>query len=171
MQQGAGRMTGQTIIEVKHTLVGTRKEFTCILCDLREDAAVVLYESSHDAEIAGLRLPRGTLSFGYFWSARPYNVYHWLTPDGQTLGLYFNISDRTRISPERICWRDLMVDVLVTPDGHFRVLDEEELPRDLKAELRQRVEATRDDLLAEHGTLLAQIERRSAILFAERTSH
>jgi hypothetical protein len=164
-------MTEQTIIEVKRTLAGTRKEFTCILCDLREDAAVVLYESWRDAEVAGLTLPRGTLSFGYFWSARLYNAYHWLTPNGQTLGLYFNISDHTRISPERICWRDLMVDVLVTPDGRCRVLDEEELPRDLEAELRQRIEATRDDLLAEHGTLLGQIERRSAILFAEHTSH
>ena len=162
-------MTGQTIIEVKRTLAGTRKEFTCTLCDLLEDAAVVLYESSRDFEIAGLTLPRGTLIFGYFWANRPYTAYHWLTPDGQTLGLYFNISDRTRISPERICWRDLAVDVLVTPDGRFRVLDEEELPRDLEAGLRQRIDATRDYLLCEYRTLLGQLERCSAALFVQCT--
>ena len=161
-------MTGQTIIEVKHTLAGIRKEFPCTLYDLRADEAVVLYESSRDYEIAGLLLPRGTLSFGYFWPARPYNVYHWLTPDGHTLGLYCNISDRTRISAAHICWRDLAVDVLVTPDGRCRALDEDELPRGLDAGLRQRVEGTRDYLLRAHRTLLAQIERRSAAFLATR---
>jgi predicted RNA-binding protein associated with RNAse of E/G family len=163
-------MTGRTIIEVKHTLAGTRKEFTCTLCDAREDEVVVLYVSTRDSQIAGVILSRGTLSFGYFWPARPYNAYHWLAPDGHTLGLYFNISDRTRISPARICWRDLTVDVLVTPDGRCRVLDEEDLPEDLDAGLRQTVEATRDYLLREHRALLAQIERRSAALFAEHKS-
>jgi predicted RNA-binding protein associated with RNAse of E/G family len=162
-------MTERTIIEVKHTLAGLRKEFRCTLCAATEDEAVVLHVSSRDYEIADVWLPRGTLSFGYFWPARHYNAYHWLAPDGNTLGLYFNISDRTSLSPDQIFWRDLTVDVLVTPDGRCQVLDEDELPGELEAELRQTIEATRDYLLREHQALLVQIERRSSALLATLT--
>ena len=159
-------MTGRAVLEVKETLDGRRHEFACTLLSSAADEVVLLYRLRREGRVADLVLPPDTLSLGFFWTARPYNAYHWLTADGRTLGLYVNISDRTHITPERVCWRDLVVDLLLTPDGRCRVLDEDELPADLDRALRARIEAARDDVLGGSATLLAAIERRSATLLS-----
>ena len=99
--------------------------------------------------------------------SRPYNAYHWVDDKRRTLALYFNICDRTRISTSQIAWRDLTVDVLVTPDLRCRVLDEDELPDDLDPELLGQINATRDYLCAEAEHHLLAFSRRSAALLAE----
>ena len=159
-------MTGATIVEVKETLDGRRHEFACTLLSSAADEVVLLYRLRREGRVADLVLPPDTLSLGFFWAARPYNAYHWLSPEGRMLGLYVNISDRTRITPERVCWRDLVVDLLLTSDGRRRVLDEDELPADLDRALRARIEAARDDVLRGSATLLADIERRTAALLS-----
>ena len=153
--------TNRTILEVKETLAGERREFRCDLVSLAVDEVVVSYRSPVAGVVEDVSLPAGTLSLGYFWEAHPYNAYHWLAPDGETLGLYFNISEATRITPERVEWRDLVVDVLVTPDGRCRVLDENELPANLDTALRRRIEATRDALCREHARHLEVFEART----------
>ncbi|MGN6810210.1 MAG: DUF402 domain-containing protein [Thermomicrobiales bacterium] len=127
----------------------------------------MLYRLSRAGQVGDLLLPAGTISLGYFWTARPYNIYHWLTPTGQTLGLYANLGDRTRITPEAITWRDLVVDVLLTPDGRCQVLDEDELPPDLNSALRARIARVRDELLRHFPAVRDEIERRSATLVRE----
>ncbi|MGN6564507.1 MAG: DUF402 domain-containing protein [Thermomicrobiales bacterium] len=127
----------------------------------------MLYRLSRTGQVGALLLPAGTISLGYFWTARPYNIYHWLTPTGQTLGLYANLGDRTRITPEAITWRDLVVDVLLTPDGRCQVLDEDELPPDLNSALRARIARVRDELLRHFPAVRDEIERRSATLVRE----
>ena len=122
---------------------------------------VVLLELSHAREVEDLSLPAGTLSFGYFWTDRDYNAYHWISPQGATLGLYLNVSGSTAISENEVRWRDLVVDVLVTPDGRCRVLDEDELPDDLEPALLRRIKATRDDLVMRHRQLLEEVEART----------
>ena len=148
------------ILEIKETLAGQRKEFACERIVVNADEAVVLYRIQREGRVEDLVLPSGTLSFGYFWTEKFYNVYHWITPNGETLGLYFNISDSTRITAEQIYWRDLTVDVLMTP-GRCRVLDEDELPADLDAELLRRIENARDEVLRNGERLWAVLDERS----------
>lgn len=156
---------GPPVVEVKERLDGSRQEFACALLARSATEAVLLYETRQAWPVApGLTVPPGTRSLGYYWVARPYNAYHWLTPAGGTLALYVNLSDRTRLAPDRLHWRDLIVDLLVTPDGRCRVLDEDELPPDLDPALRMRIAAARDAVLAGHPALLAEVERRSAAL-------
>lgn len=157
-------MTGRPLLEIKETLRGGRQEFACSPLMVGTDEAVLLYRMRRAGRVADLDLPAGTLSLGYFWTARPYNAYHWLTPGGRTLGLYVNIGDRTRITPEAVSWRDLALDLLVTPDGRCRVLDEDELPADLDPTLQATIAAARDEVLRGYAGLLAAIERRSAVL-------
>ena len=149
------------ILEIKETLSGARKEFACERIAVGAEEAVVLYRIQREGRVEDLVLPSGTLSFGYFWPEKFYNAYHWITPSGATLGLYFNISDRTRITPDEIYWRDLTVDVLMTSAGRCRVLDEDELPADLTAGLRTRIETARDDVLRDRERLLATLGERS----------
>ena len=116
------------ILEIKRTLRGAEKRFECQLLASGPGYAAVLWIAPEPMHVHGVDLPAGTVSFGHFWEDRGYNVYHWLDGVGRTLGFYFNIADQTSISPEVVSWRDLVLDVLVTPDGRCQVLDEDELP-------------------------------------------
>ena len=120
-----------------------------------------------DHQLEDLLLRKGTLSLGYFWEDRPYNAYHWVGDNQQTLALYFNICDSTHISPEQVAWRDLTVDVLITPDQRCRVLDEDELPDDLDRDLLSHINATRDLLCADPQRLLREFETSSHTLLME----
>jgi len=137
------------ITEVKTTLAGERKLFDCELLTLTAGEAVVIYRMPRDIMLEDLLLPRG----------RNDNL--------QTLALYLNICDNTRISPAQIAWRDLTVDILITPDLRCRVLDEDELPDDIDNKLLSRINATRDVLCADAARLLLEFETRSRSLLAE----
>jgi len=113
----------------------------------------------HDVQLEDVLLRKHTVSLGYFWEERPYNVYHWVDQLRDTVALYFNIADRTRISERTIEWRDLAVDVLVTPDGRCRVLDEDELPADIDAPLRRYIDAARADLCRDPLSSLTEYDK------------
>ena len=121
--------------------------------------AIVIYRMPNDIRLEDVLLPRGTISFGYFWEQRPYNVYHWIDPLQDTVALYFNIADGTRISQRSIEWRDLTVDVLITPDGRCRVLDEHELPANIDAGLLHYIGETRDELCREPLSRLIEYDK------------
>lgn len=149
------------IREIKETLDGSLHIFRCQPVDIKTDRAVVCYRHEKEQQVADVQLPADTVSLGYFWTNRNYNVYHWLTPQVSTVGFYINISDNTRITSSKICWRDLVVDVLLTPDGRCRVLDEDELPRDIEPQLLKKIETTRDDILADRQQLMVAIEEQT----------
>jgi len=128
---------------------------------------VVIYRMPADHQLEDLLLPKGSLSLGYFWEERNYNAYHWVDDKRRTLALYFNICDNTHISPRQIAWRDLTVDILITPDLRCRVLDEDELPDDLDPNLLARINATRDGLCGAPERLLHEFERSTQSLLAE----
>ncbi len=153
------------ILEVKETLGGKREEFSCELVDRSPGAVVLLYRLTRQWNVNDLSLPAGTLSFGYFWKDRYYNAYHWLTREGVSLGIYFNVSDRTRFTADTVSWRDLEVDILVTPDDRCRVLDAGELPGDINPEVERKIELAREEIVKGYRSLVAEIEARSAEFF------
>ena len=152
------------ILEIKAFLDGRRKEFRCRVVERGPASAVLLFVSSMPYQVADLALPAGTVTFGHFWTDRPYNVYHWLSPQGATVGFYFNIADRTTLDGAELCWRDLVVDLLIAGGG-ARVLDEAELPATLTPELRAYIEAATRDALAHAPQLTAQLEVAASALW------
>lgn len=128
---------------------------------------MVIYRMPADRVLEDLLLPRGSLSLGYFWEDRAYNAYHWVDDKRRTLALYFNICDNTRITAQQVAWRDLTVDILITPDLRCRVLDEDELPDDLDRNLLALINTTRDNLCSAPETLLREFERSTRSLLAE----
>jgi hypothetical protein len=153
------------IVEVKRTLAGAEKRFQCRLLGGDGRHLAVLWVADAAMHVHGADLPAGTVSFGHFWTDRPYNVYHWVDPGSRrTLGFYFNISDGTRVSPGLLEWRDLVVDVLAVPGAPARVLDEDELPADLPAELRARIDAAASALLGDLPAVTAEVEAASRAL-------
>jgi predicted RNA-binding protein associated with RNAse of E/G family len=152
------------IVEVKRTLAGGEKRFECTLLAGDAHRAVVLWVAPHPMLVHGVDLPAGTVSFGHFWTTRPYNVYHWMDPRGRTLGFYFNVADRTVIGEGRLEWRDLIVDVLALPDGRLDVLDEHELPAELADDVRAGIEAAKAAILGDPAAVLGEIEAASQAL-------
>jgi predicted RNA-binding protein associated with RNAse of E/G family len=159
-------MSAARITEIKTTLAGERKRFECERIRYAAGETVVIYRMPRDVQLEDLLLPKGSLSLGYFWEGRGYNAYHWVDDNRQTLALYFNICDNTLITPERVEWRDLAVDILITPDLRCRVLDEDELPDDLDPSILARINATRDALCADPARLLREFDEQSRALLA-----
>jgi hypothetical protein len=118
---------GAIYVEVKRTLDGREIRFPCELVGRSPEATIVRFIVPAETSVKGLLLPSGTTSYGVFWPDRSYNLYWWVNPLGCTVGYYFNIQDSLRIGPDAVEWRDLIVDILVTPEGDLQVLDREEL--------------------------------------------
>ena len=155
-----------SILEIKHTLDGREKRFACHLLSGggQHRRAVVLFVSAGAMHVDGIDLPPGTVTLGYFWCDRPYNAYHWMNARGETIGVYFNLSDRTHIGDGVLEWRDLAVDVLTTPSGRVDVLDEDELPPDVPADVRRWIADGKAAILGDTSALLAEIEAQSRAL-------
>lgn len=151
--------------ERKATLRGTHKEYACRLIFRAPGEAVLLFVSEAAVRVHALDLPAGTVTFGYFWVDRAYNVYHWMTPAGATIAHYFNLADRTSIAEQDLSWLDLSVDLLIRPGSEPTVLDEAEVPAVLDAATVERIESGKRALLARAGAVAREIERRSRELW------
>jgi hypothetical protein len=153
------------IREVKTTLQGERHEFRCrVLARTGAavgDAITVLFISDREYQVADLVLPPGTITFGHFWGGRPYNVYHWLTPDGRTVAHYFNLSSDTVIDETTLHWKDLAVDVLARPGAAPEVLDEADLPDTLDRETLMVIADATRAVLVEAPAIVAELEGRA----------
>lgn len=155
------------IEEVKLRLAGGQERFRCACVAHSRLEAVLLYTLPRPRLLHGIALSQGTLSFGYFWVDRPYNLYHFLQPDGLPIAYYFNLSDQTRIEPGRLFWRDLVVDILVSPGLPAKVLDEAELPDDLSEALHKKIDAGRDEVLSQLAQLMSEADAASQRYYQE----
>lgn len=152
----------RSFLEIKHRLDGSVACFECLPLEVTDDEAVIMYELPQKGRVEDIVLPAGCMSFGYFWNDRHYNVYHWMAKTGATLGTYFNVCDETKIRTDSVSWRDLIIDMLVTPDGHYRVLDAEELPQDLDEGLARKIEETEAYLKGHYHSITEGVKKRSA---------
>ena len=145
------------ITEVKLTASGDRQEFVCRLLDRSATHVAVLYKSTQARRVGDLRLPKGTVTYGYFWSGRPHNVYHWVHPHGRTLGYYVNLADSVVFRPRAVEWRDLTLDLLFSPDGRrAQILDEDELAT-LSPGLQGKAQVARTHVLTHCDKILAEV--------------
>ena len=138
---------------------GRRNRFRSRVLLLRPGHGVLHFVSDRAYDLGVIYLPRGTVTFGLFWEDRPYNLYAWMAPGlAAPRALYFNICDRTSLAAHRFDWRDLWVDILVTPHGAPRVLDRHEIPVHTPPPLRAAIDAATTRVLAEHQTVARYLQ-------------
>jgi predicted RNA-binding protein associated with RNAse of E/G family len=147
---------GTPIKEVKHTLAGDRQEFVCRLLERSAGRAVLLYPIVQGRRIADVLIPDNSVTYAYYWSDRPYNVYHWVAADGRTIAYYVNLAGRVTIRQDAVEWDDLAVDLLITPDGAIRVLDEDEAAT-ASADVQAQIAAAQAQALADQPAVLAEV--------------
>jgi uncharacterized protein len=155
------------IVEVKRTFDGEVIEYPAEPLLIEEKRAVLLYRLDEVEVVAGGRmtLPAGTLSFGYFWLDRPYNVYHF-TYAGDTLVYYINIGRVRSLRQTEVVWDDYAVDVLAFPDGTVEVLDEEEVPETVDESIRAFIAEAKARVLRDLDAIVAAADEETRALGA-----
>jgi predicted RNA-binding protein associated with RNAse of E/G family len=147
------------MIERKIRYDGSIAEYRCQVLSRHSDRVVLTYVLP-DPVILGrdaviVNLPAGSRTYAWYWTDRPYNVYIWQGSGGNYLGAYFNIVRNTRISDQVVSYEDLIVDLLVTPEGKQCVLDRDELPESMEQFEQGYVNQTLKDLIVSAGHILA----------------
>jgi hypothetical protein len=115
-----------TVIEVKRHPDGTSHRFPCELLLLRRHVCVVGFRHWRGRSAGGFRIPRGSVTYGVFWTRRPYNIYRTFAPDGRLIADRFDVVEGVRLNDREVSYLDLYVDIWVAPDGTTVVEDEDE---------------------------------------------
>jgi len=69
----------------------------------------------------------GSVSFGYFWARRPYNLYRMIDPEGKLIVHRFDAVADVKITAEGVDYRDLILDWWAFPDDTLIEEDRDEL--------------------------------------------
>jgi len=154
-------------IERKRYLSGGEATFACELVALEPDFGILKYVLDREWQVHGLALRPGHVTYAFYWTERPYNLYWWVDERGQTLGHYFNLADSVVLSRDEFSWRDLVVDVLVLPDGQVHVIDEDQVPGELDGNLGTYIQTARQQVLHDHRGIIGE----AAALLDSRARH
>lgn len=104
-----------------------KRSWECKLVEQTDDRIVLKGEFNFDVDHSDLGLVKtGTTSLEYFWLDRWYNVFVFHEPDGGFRNIYCNINLPPTYASGVLEYVDLDIDLVVWPDGSFRILDQEE---------------------------------------------
>jgi hypothetical protein len=142
--------------EIKRTVDGVEHVFRCSLVRRSDDWAALRYVSEAAHVVGSLQLPPGTETMAHYWTGRPYTAYHWLDPEGRTLGVYLNAASGVEITRDAVRWQDLALDVLVTAQGGVEVLDEDQA-RDAPAWAQPAIAHARELLLRQGPAIASEV--------------
>jgi predicted RNA-binding protein associated with RNAse of E/G family len=147
-------MQPQLIRETKVALDGRSETFECMALRRSHSLAMVRFDHPAERHTGGFFFPAGSYTIGFFWVRRSYNCYRFTGPDDRVIAYRFDVVDRVSIRPGHIRYRDLLLDLWVSPAGAITVEDEEDVTA-----------AAADGLLNERQ--LAAIERTRALVVRE----
>lgn len=145
--------------EIKETYSGRKKIFPCHLLKLDDDSGILKYIIREKHEIEEVVLNPGDITYAFYWESKPFNLYKWKTPEGTTRGNYFNIADRVKLSREEFYWRDLILDILVTPEMESYVIDENEIPKTMNRSVKEYIFRSKRYILQNYSRIIAQTDQ------------
>ncbi|MEO8541648.1 MAG: DUF402 domain-containing protein [bacterium] len=116
-------------LERKRKADGTVHDYETELIHRDKTVVIVKFEMTRAGGPPRLPVvvPAGSVSYGYFWPKRPYNVYRWFAPDGSLIAHRFDAVTDVRISDSSVEYRDLILDWWAFPDGSLIEEDHDEL--------------------------------------------
>ncbi|MFK7681939.1 DUF402 domain-containing protein [Priestia megaterium] len=124
--------TGKKIVERKIRYDSTIVETDCKLLNINEQDIILFHKVLVPFTMKGaqyeLTIPKDGYTLAYYWKEKPYNLYIWRDKNGSYLGSYFNIVKNTVIADTIVSFEDLVIDILILPNGEYFILDEDELP-------------------------------------------
>ncbi len=112
--------------------------------------------TAHVAE--GVVFAPGDIFYEHYYEGKPYGLWQALTPDEKALKCWYcNISTPAEMRDDTITFRDLLLDVLLYPNGRREVLDRDDLARALDEGLDPALAVTAEDAVRD---VLDLIDRR-----------
>lgn len=160
------------ISERKVKADGSLHEYSCDLLFLTTDVAVIAYVMARGGVLPDvhLRVEPGSISYGYFWRDRPYNLYRMKRPDGSIIAHRFDAVADVVITREAIDYRDTVLDWWLV-DGVLTEEDEDELDDyvargALPASDRQLAHAARAAVVAGWREIVAEVEEMERTVLA-----
>lgn len=144
--------------EIKNLLAGGRVTFNCKLVALNKESGVLKYILENEYKVGSLILPKGSITYAFYWIDRPYTLYKWFDKNGKILSNYFNVADSISLTENEFKWRDLIVDILVSPKGVLEVLDENEVPYDLDRKLMNYIKNSKTLILQEYKFIIEETD-------------
>lgn len=105
---------------------------------------------------AEVTFEHGDVFYEHYYDGKPYGLWQVLAADERTLKCWYcNISTPAEVSDGAITFRDLLLDVLLLPDGVSRVLDRDDLEHARTEGLDPALAALAEDGLREVLALIA----------------
>ncbi len=148
----------QLCTEKKLTLAGAEKLFECELKHLSNGFGVLKYVIQRNNVISGIKISPGDITYGLYWTDRPYTLYVWIVNRGKDRAYYFNIADRVSLHPNEFIWRDLVIDIVIDPGQRVHTLDRDELPADLDPDLSRYIQNTEALILRNYPAIIREAE-------------
>lgn len=128
---------GRPYLERKQKPDGAWREYQCTLSHLSANLVIIRFVMEQGGAIFGtpIEVPPGSISHGYFWKRRAYNLYRMKRLDGSLIAHRFDAVADVVIGDAEVSYRDLVLDWWVHPDGAITEEDRQELDQ-LRAEGR-----------------------------------
>lgn len=142
--------------EKKHLLNGKVILYDCELITVSKEFGILKYFVDREYKVGSIVLQPGIVTYGFYWTDRPYTLYKWFDKKGEVVGNYFNIADSILLTPQEFSWRDLVVDILVLPSGGVEVLDEDEIPHSLDEGLNKYIESSKQMILQHYQEIIPE---------------
>lgn len=163
----------ETCTQRKRYLPGEEVTFACELVDLQDGFGILKYVVPHQLRFRNLLVPQGIISYGFFWTDRPYNLYMWVDEHGDVLGCYFNVAETVTLSREEFVWIDLFVDILVVPgpegesaQARIQLLDEDQVPETLDETVQATIALGKCEVLRNYQAIIEEAKAALAHLVA-----
>ena len=160
---------GKTMIERKIRYDSSIVDYECKLLKWDKLKIMLLHKVEKSFVMSKnndqLMIPMGAYTFAYYWLDQPYNLYFWREPSGKYLGAYFNIVRKNSIQNNIVLFEDLIIDLLVKPDGTSYILDQEELPLPMCNFENGFVQEVLTTLLKRKDTIIGEVKAETELFF------
>lgn len=140
------------IVVRKHTWRGVfRYAWHGELAERRPECLVIaaVWNGPGEPAVGELRFVPGDRFLEYYYPGRGYAIWQVEEPDGTVKGWYCNISTPLIEKEESLSFDDLLLDILVYPDGRYAVLDRDEFEAARAEGLPDEQAALAEEALAE----------------------
>lgn len=142
--------------EKKHLLNGKVILYNCELITVSKEFGILKYIVDREYKVGSIVLQSGIITYGFYWTDRPYTLYKWFDKKGEVAGNYFNIADSIVLTPQEFSWRDLVVDILILPSREVEILDEDEIPHSLDERLNKYIESSKQMILQHYQEVIPE---------------
>ena len=122
---------GDPYLERKQKPDGSWREYRCTLLHREPGLVIVRFLMEKGGAIHGtpIEVRPGSVSHGYFWKRRPYNLYRMRGADHSLIAHRFDAVTDVHIGSTAVSYRDLVLDWWSLPNGAIFEEDRDELER------------------------------------------